>query len=128
MNNILLDTNIIIYFLNGDKATTRLLEQHSDATFCISMVSWIEALAGSFRHKKNISEVASDLYFLLRLPMTEAVGQIAASLIQENAIKEKRHRFQDSVIAATALFHTIPLITNNHKDFRGIKGLKIITP
>ena len=33
----------------------------------------------------------------------------------------------DAWIAATALLHDIPLVTNNPDDFRGIDGLTILT-
>jgi len=42
--------------------------------------------------------------------------------------KGKKIKTPDAIIAATALAYGYSLITNNEKDFAGIKGLKIINP
>ena len=34
----------------------------------------------------------------------------------------------DAIIAATALVHSMPLITSNIEDFKGIDGLEVINP
>lgn len=34
----------------------------------------------------------------------------------------------DAIIAATALVHSMPLITRNIEDFKGIDGLEVINP
>lgn len=42
--------------------------------------------------------------------------------------REKKMSLADSIIAATALLHHLPLVTRNEVDFVHIKGLKIINP
>ncbi len=42
--------------------------------------------------------------------------------------RNKKAKTPDAIIAATALSHGFTLITNNEKDFKNIKGLKIINP
>lgn len=128
MQNFLLDTNIIIYALNGSSAVMRIFKQFSNSTFHISIVSWIETLAGSFYHEKDINNIVSELNHFQKLHITDKVGETAARIIQENTKRGRKKRFQDSVIAATAIAYNLTLITNDPRDFRGIKGLKIISP
>lgn len=128
MDKILLDTNIVIYLLNGETRFIELLHNLGDASFCISITTWVEALAGSLRHGKSIDELTADLSHLPRLNLDEKVGRVAALLIQTNIQQKRKRNFQDTAIAATAIAHDIPLVTNNPKDFRQFKGLKTISP
>ena len=128
MKQFLLDTNIVIYILNGDPYFVESLNKFKDASFFISIATWIEALAGSLRHGKSVDELTEDLSSLPRLQLDEKVGRTAALLIQNNIKRRQKRNFQDSVIAATAIAHNMPLITNDEKDFRQFKGLKIMSP
>lgn len=128
MSHILLDTNIVIYFLKNDPWTMRMMERLQESYFHISIVTWIETLTGSFYHGKKMPEIAEALSHFTRLPITEAVGYATAEIIEQEAMKGKRKNFQDSVIAATALVHRMPLMTNNPRDFRHLKKLKLISP
>lgn len=125
MNALLLDTNIVIYLLNSDSVIAHFIEEFKDASFYISIVTWIEALAGSHQHNKSIDDFTPYLDQFIRLPMDLITSKIAAGLLQNTT---KKYLFQDAVIAATALSHRMPLITNNPKDFRKFKGLKVISP
>ncbi len=42
--------------------------------------------------------------------------------------KLKRIKLPDAIIAATALVHSLPLYTNNIRDFSGIPGLSLVDP
>lgn len=128
MKNLLLDTNIVIYALNGDPHTMTMLERLAEAKFHISVISWIETLAGSFRHGQAIDEISWQLGNFQKIPLNDIVGLTAAAIIQERLKGGKKKKFQDSIIAATAITCKMPLLTNNPRDFRGIKGLKIISP
>ncbi|MBI2638559.1 PIN domain-containing protein [Candidatus Peregrinibacteria bacterium] len=128
MTRYLLDTNIVIYILKNDTGVMNLISRYSGALFFISIVTWIETLGGSFHHGKNIHELAHTLEVFYRIPIHEKIAILSANLIQSSALKKQKLRFQDTVIAATAITENIPLITNNPKDFRHFKGLKIISP
>lgn len=129
MDQFLVDSNILIYLLNKNRDIVPFFEQFRSAALHISMISWIEVLSGSSRHKKTIREVERDVQDFIRLPVEDRIAKKAAQLF-ENAIQkgEKIKNFQDGVIAATALLYGMPLITNNPKDFRKFKGLKVISP
>lgn len=129
MNQFLLDSNILIYILEQNRHIASFLERYQDANFFISMVSWIEVLSSSMYHHKTMAEVEDELQNFIRLPLDDRIAKKVA-LLFENAIRKggKIKNFQDGVIAATALLHNIPLITNNPKDFRKFKNLKVISP
>ena len=42
--------------------------------------------------------------------------------------KDKRMKLPDALIAATALYHKLPLITRNIGDFKNIDGLIVYNP
>jgi predicted nucleic acid-binding protein len=42
--------------------------------------------------------------------------------------KNKRIKTPDAIIAATALANNLTIITNNEKDFAGIKELTLVNP
>lgn len=127
MKKFLLDTNIIIYALNGDPRTTAMLARFAEAKLHISIISWIETITGSFRHGKAIDEISWQLEYFYRLSLNNPVARTGAMIMQEKLKRGRKKQFQDSLIAATALVHNMPLITNNPRDFRGIKDLKIIS-
>ena len=45
-----------------------------------------------------------------------------------NIRRDKKIKTPDAIIAAMALANDYTLISNNDKDFKGIKGLKYINP
>lgn len=59
----------------------------------------------------------------LILPLDEPVIQQTIALRQQRRIK-----LPDAIIAATALAHSLPLLTRNVSDFQRLAGLVIIDP
>ena len=96
MKSVLLDTNIIINFLNGDSRILNLLENFKDVQFCISIITWIEALAGSLRHGKAIDEISWEINHFRRLPLNEFVGRVSAAIMQQKLLAGKKWKFQDN--------------------------------
>lgn len=129
MEQILLDSNIVIYLLREESWIIQWLQSIGDKTYSISIISWIEVLAGGFKHLKTMEEIKNSLDKFQILPLDRTVGDSAA-VLSENSyrIHGRKINFQDSLIAATALAYDMPLITNNPKDFRTFKGLKVISP
>ncbi len=60
---------------------------------------------------------------LPELPLSPAVVTAAITLRQQ-----RKMGLGDSIIAATALVHGLPLVTRNTDDFKHIPALRLIDP
>ncbi len=104
----LLDTNILIDYLNGIEAARAEMARHERRA--ISVISWIEVLAGT---KPAVD--ASTRQFLStfeRIELTEAIADRAVALRRSPGL-----RIPDAVILATAKVENLLLVTRNTKDF-----------
>lgn len=129
MDRLLLDSNIVIYFLKGDRSIIEYLDRNRDAQFFLSIISWIEVLAGSAYHNKTLYEVESEISQFIKIPIDQEIGKKAALLFNSVLRSgQKIKNFQDGIIAATALTYKLPLITNNPKDFQRFKELTVMSP
>lgn len=121
---MLCDSNILIYAAElGDTVCVPYVE-HAEAA--IATVTRIEVLgfpgftALSSERQTRLREVVDSL---LELPLDGRVIQHAIALRQR-----KKMSLADSIIAATALEHGLPLVTRNVDDYRHIPGLALLNP
>ena len=113
---LVLDTNVIIYHLAGDKSIEALLD---GASVYISSLTFAELLSG------NLSE---EDYVLLKAYLKEVhvihtndfICELSATLRRTARIK-----LPDALIAATSIFLNLPLVTFD-SDFERITDLQII--
>ena len=117
----LLDTNILIYFLgnNNLKAAGYVIHENS----YISVLTRMELLAG-VKNKKDKSAIINLLEPLNTININNDIADIAADILSR--LKRSERKYPDTLIAATALFHNLNLVTANIKDFNKIPNLKII--
>jgi predicted nucleic acid-binding protein len=103
MNNLLLDTNILIYILQGHQGVRELVE---DSIWHISFISEMEVLM-----KPNITttELASIKALLAECRIIEMNQAIKEKAIQNN--QDFRLKLADSIILASAQTCSIPLLT-----------------
>jgi hypothetical protein len=75
------------------------------------------------------TNVVSD-YFSENFITDSEVLNITPDVISHcvNIRRNKKIKTPDAIIAATAIASDYTLISNNDKDFKGIKGLKYINP
>lgn len=100
---LLLDTNIIIYYLKGVKETKSIL---NDNDICVSYVTAIETIGYWKNTKKDISSIKK-LFTAFEIIYTdEKIMNKAIDLRLTYKLKTP-----DSIIAATALVKDIPLVT-----------------
>jgi predicted nucleic acid-binding protein len=117
----LLDTNTVIDYM-GNKLTGKAkatLSQIIDDEINISVINKIELL--------GFSKVEQDLVDFVSCSNICAMDDD----VVDKTIEVRRLykiKLPDAVIAATALQHCLTLVTNNTKDFMGIKGLEVINP
>ncbi len=120
----LIDTNILIYFLNGEipSGFQSQFKQILATNFNISIISKIELL-GFKRHSEETFQSSLELLsYSVVLPLTSEIADLSIDLKRNCSIKTA-----DSIIAATALKNNLTLITRNTKDFENVK-LKILNP
>lgn len=116
-NKIFLDTNIVIYFLEGDDTLTAFLDRKIPY---ISFITKLELLG--FESISNEQEMKIEAF------LSECIVIGINSEIEKEVIrirKKYKVKLPDSIIMATAIYHDLPLITAD-RDFERIKELNVI--
>ncbi|MHB8645737.1 MAG: type II toxin-antitoxin system VapC family toxin [Thermomicrobiales bacterium] len=129
----LLDTNVIIRYLNDDPDTIQLLVTLaglSSDPFAVSAVTQMEVWDGVHR-AADPTQVAQEyqVFFddLTILPFDSDVAKRGAKLRHDLRQQSNRTRDRaiDLQIAATALQHGMELVTFNKSDYDDITGLTL---
>ncbi len=110
------DTNFLVNVHEGMPNTEPFL----DGAVIISIISEIELLGWpglTSLEKKKLKEMLKDCIII---ELTPEIKNIAIEIRQQVAIKTP-----DAIIAATASFMQLPLVTSD-KDFKKIKNIEII--
>lgn len=110
-NSILLDTNIVLYLLNGEETLIPLLEEKN---IFLSFISQLELLGSnniSADDKLKIKQFISECTII---DITPGIKDFAIHIRQNYTIK-----LPDCIIMATSLWLNMPLITAD-KDFKKI--------
>ncbi|MGN7612638.1 type II toxin-antitoxin system VapC family toxin [Magnetococcales bacterium HHB-1] len=116
---MLIDSDIIIWFLKGDWQAAYLLNDLE--VIQISAVTHMEILQG-IRNKRELSETKKtfDRYNVQIIYISHDISKLAIALIERYALSHGL-RFGDALIAATAITHQIKLYTINAKHFLPLK-------
>lgn len=116
--NAVVDTNILIDYLNGSPKAKRELEAFE--TVYVSLVSWMEILVGAAEGEEE-SAIREFLRRFRIHPVDEGVAERAVDIRRENKI-----RLPDAIIWATAQQLGILLVTRNTRDFpRNDPGVRV---
>ncbi len=86
-------------------------------------MSCAELLYGA-RNKKELQAIRNDIDSLIVLPIEANISVLSVDLVEKYSLSHKLS-LPDALIAATALFHNIPLYTLNSKDFKFIPKIKL---
>ena len=105
---VLVDSSILIDFLNGVPEAKR--EIHSHINRAISVISWIEVTAGIRAGEESRAEAFLGSFQLLQLTTPIAVETA-------NIRRNTRLKLPDAVILATAHVEKRTLLTRNTRDF-----------
>jgi predicted nucleic acid-binding protein len=103
MNRVLLDTNILIYLLNGNSLVRKSIE---DKSWVISFVNEMELLVKTPVNKVELNAIFSLLKECFIIEMNTTIKQKAIQNANQYGIK-----LIDSIVLATAQTNSIPLIT-----------------
>lgn len=117
----LIDTNIVIYALKLDKKLQSFMSKLDSNDLVLSSVSKLEVIMGLHKHPETFDILKRKVDKLKCFPFDSATVDIAFDLY---AKRKGRLKFKDLMIAATAIFHNMTLITAD-SDFKNVPGLKI---
>ena len=114
--NLVADTNFLINVHEGKIETEPFL----DATIIISVISEIELLGWHKISESDKNEIKALLDSCIILELTSEIKNIAIDIRQKQKIKAP-----DAIIAATANFLKLPLITSD-RGFKKISDIELI--
>jgi predicted nucleic acid-binding protein len=107
--NALLDSDILLDFLDGHAAAAREIARYHEC--CVSVVSWMEVLAGA-RTQADEDVRRGFLGHFRVVPLTTQVAEEAVKLRREYRLK-----LPDAIIWASAITENCLLVSRNTKHF-----------
>jgi predicted nucleic acid-binding protein len=121
----LIDTNIVIYLLNGslNENALRFMEPIINDHYNLSVISKIELLGFSFSDEEKLSDTKNFINDGVLIPLNDEIIEQTIYLRQIYKLKTP-----DAIIAATAIVFDSTLVSRNDKDFSQITNLKYINP
>jgi predicted nucleic acid-binding protein len=124
MEQYLIDTNVISDYFSASlpERGLQFMDVAVDAVPNLSVISQIELLCW----KTNAAKEQRVKEFIADSTIFDITPDVISHCV--NIRRNKKVKTPDAIIAATALSHGFTLITNNEKDFKSIKGLKIVNP
>jgi predicted nucleic acid-binding protein len=123
----LVDTDVCIDFLRETKyAGTLLRKWLAKGLLSISAVTHLELYAGIRKGEESATGAFLDL--MVTIPVDETIARSAGGIIRNLKSKGMTMSPSDAIIAASALFMNVPLITNNISDYPvySISGLVVL--
>lgn len=131
MNKAILDTDILSYFLKGDKQVLERAEiyltEHDNLAF--TEITYFEILAGlefkQAKSQKSNFELFSDKCLIYKL--TQNSIRTSAKIYGELRRSGIQMGTPDLLIAGIAIENDLILISNNIKDYQSIKELSVET-
>ena len=108
MVKVLLDTNILIDYLNGLGPAKAVFDRYADKA--ISLITWMEVMIGATAENRDTTKLFLATFELIAID--DAVATQAVVLRQTHKIK-----LPDAIIWATAQTRQRVLLTRNTKDF-----------
>lgn len=124
----LLDSDIWIFSLRGDRKVTANLEAHAADPKALSAISYGELLYGAMKSARPVENAAKvrrigELFAVVDVstPVMETFGSLKAEMDRHG----KKVDDFDLVIASTAILLNYTLVTNNTRHFRHIPGLNL---
>ena len=124
----LIDTDTIIFALRGDDKVLEKFKENKNIPISISMITYAELIFGAKRsqnEQKNMIKVnhIRDIYPIEEL--NEGVMEVFADIKAKMFEKGIKIEDMDLLIASTAIYNELVLVTNNTKHLKNIPNLKL---
>ena len=129
MNLHILDTDTCILWFKGNPVVQTHVLRAGTKLLAVTTVTVAELFDGAYRSPYAVNEVRETDKFLRPLqvlPFTwEAARRFGAIRARRGSKPDPKHNF-DLMNASIALVRRDTLVTNNTKDYRGLRGLKVV--
>lgn len=125
MRKYLIDSDVLINYSKGIEADLNFIENNYKTSF-ISFISFAEVIQGA-RNKNDLKNLKSLLAPLEIIYIEVEIQNLSLMLLEEFNLKQGLILF-DSLIAASALFYELTLVTYNNKQFKNIIDLEVTSP
>ncbi len=116
-NSLLLDSNIILYLLGGDHTLIPLLEGKQ---LYISFITQLELLGYKGLSDKEMERISGLLAECIIIDINAPIKDITIQIRREFGLK-----LPDSIILATSIYMSIPLISAD-KELAKVKDVDLI--
>jgi predicted nucleic acid-binding protein len=110
----LLDTNMIIYYLNGDKKAIDFIDTNLKNS-AISSITYLEILVFSYDEEED-QQVRDFLELFKIYDVEREILDIAI-----NTYRKKKVKMADNLIGSTAKLYDLILVTRNIDDFKNME-------
>jgi tRNA(fMet)-specific endonuclease VapC len=125
----LLDTNICIYIRQErPESVLRRFRRLRPGEAALSVITYGELIYGaakSLQREAALERLRELLHWLPALPLPESAAEAYGTTRTDLAAKGEMIGNNDLWIAAQALAAGMTLVTNNEKEFRRVRGLKV---
>ena len=116
---ILVDTNILVELLEGN---SRIASFITDSEICISCITEIELLSNPSLSKSDIAIIEELLRMCVKFDvLLPEIKREASKYRRKKIIK----RTPDAIIAGTAKYYSIPLLTMDD-DFKSLSDIDVV--
>ena len=124
---ILLDTNVVVAFLNGEGSVLKRIKDEIDR-IALSPLVIAELDYGakvSHKAKENLEKLYRFVDIVQIVPFDIECAKVFGTIKSRLRSLGKPTGEVDTLIAATALAHEATLVTANKRHFENIEGLKV---
>ncbi len=125
VKRFLVDSSIISKYLNGllPEKGYEFMDSIFEIESNISIITKIELLSWTTTDKMLYQQIEIFIEDSTIYSLSDEVAQKTIALRRKYRMKTP-----DAIIGATALIHQLTLLTDNERDFRAIKSLKVFNP
>ena len=121
IEQVFCDTSLIIDHINGRNDLLLRLNGQK-VTLYINSIVEMELLQGA-HDKRELRKIEQQLNLFRRLELQQAVFDQATQWVRAYTLSH-RLLLPDAIIAASAYFYQLPLLTYNRKDFKRVARMK----
>ena len=127
----LIDTNIIIYSRKGSSIVNQWFSENKNIPMFISSITYAELLYCAYKSKnveKNLIVVEKTCSLFNMVDINADVIRIFAREKSRLSLKGVTVDDMDILIAASALYMNLDLVTNNERHFKVFPDIVLVNP